>query len=86
MTDIAGQIAFVGLIVPHLVRLVVGSAHGLVLPLSALAGAVFLLGADVLQRVVLGSSALEPGVLMSLFGGPFFLFLLLRSRRSVESW
>ena len=83
---VAGQIAFVGLIVPHLVRLVVGSAHGLVLPLSALAGAVFLLGADVLQRVVLGSSALEPGVLMSLFGGPFFLFLLLRSRRSVESW
>lgn len=83
---VAGQIAFVGLIVPHLVRLGIGSSHRRVLPLSLLAGAVFLLGTDVLQRLAFGYRGLEPGVLMSLFGGPFFLLLLLRNRRAVESW
>lgn len=83
---VAGQIAFVGLVVPHVVRLVVGSAHRPLLVLTPLAGAVFLLGADALQRAALGEGVLQPGVTMSLIGGPFFLFLLARHRREVGAW
>lgn len=83
---VAGQIPFVGLVVPHLVRLLTGSGHRRLLPLCVLGGGVFLLGADVLQSVVLGPGALQPGVMMSLIGGPFFLALLLRHRREVRAW
>jgi iron complex transport system permease protein len=82
----AGQIGFVGLVVPHILRLVCSSSYSIVLWLSIPAGAVFLLGADVLQRVVLGDGVLQPGVMMSLVGGPFFLFLLLRQRREIANW
>ncbi len=83
---VAGQIAFVGLIVPHMVRLVTGSSHRTLLPLCLVAGAVFLLGADVLQRLWLGDHPLKPGVLMSLVGGPFFLMLLVRNRKVIQGW
>ncbi len=83
---VAGQIAFVGLVVPHLVRIAVGSAHRALLGLCVLGGAVFLLGAEVLQRWWFGDSALQPGVLMSLVGGPFFLVLLLRERKEISAW
>lgn len=83
---VAGQIAFVGLVVPHVVRLLVGPAHRALLVLTPLAGAVFLLGADALQRALLGEGVLQPGVTMSLIGGPFFLFLLVRHRREVGAW
>ena len=83
---VAGQIAFVGLVVPHLVRLTVGTAHRALLPLCILGGAVFLLGTDLLQRALLGEGALQPGVMMSLVGGPFFLLLLIRHRREVGAW
>lgn len=83
---VAGQIAFVGLIVPHLLRLTTGVSHRTLLPLCPLAGGVFLLGADSLQRALLGASALPPGVTMSLVGGPFFLFLLVRYRNEVRAW
>ncbi len=85
-TSVAGQIAFVGLIVPHVVRLLVGSTHRTLLPLSILGGAVFLLGAEFAQLALLGERAMRPGVLMSLFGGAFFLLLLMRSRRELEAW
>jgi iron complex transport system permease protein len=85
-TAVAGQISFVGLVVPHLLRSVVGHAHARLLPLSVLGGAVFLLGADVAQRAWLGDLALQPGILMSLIGGPFFLYLLWRERRSLVAW
>lgn len=78
---VAGQIAFVGLIVPHLVRAVVGPSHRTLLVLSMLAGAVFLLAGDLGQRLAFRGSGLQPGVLMSLIGGPFFLVLLVRSKR-----
>ncbi|MFN0244167.1 MAG: FecCD family ABC transporter permease [Planctomycetota bacterium] len=83
---VAGQIAFVGLVVPHVVRFFSGSSHRVVLPLSALAGAVFLVGTDVAQRALLRDVALQPGVVMSLLGGPFFLILLWRKRREIELW
>jgi iron complex transport system permease protein len=83
---VAGQIAFIGLVVPHVVRLTCGPSHRSLLLLSTLAGAVFLLGTDLLQRALLGEVALQPGVTMSLIGGPFFLFLLARHRREVGAW
>lgn len=84
--SVAGTIAFVGLVVPHLVRLLVGRAHRAVLPLSLLGGGCFLLGVDAGQRALLGGAALQPGVTMSLVGGPFFLALLLLNRREVDTW
>lgn len=83
---VAGQIAFIGLIVPHLVRLALGPSHRALLLCCLLGGAVFLLGADLLQRVLFSGTNLQPGVLMSVIGGPFFLFLLIRNRRAVEGW
>lgn len=84
--SVSGQIAFVGLVVPHLLRLVVGTSHRTLLPLCLLGGPTFLLGADVAQRWAFGASTLQPGVMMSLVGGPFFLFLLVRQRGSLLSW
>lgn len=84
---VAGQIAFVGLVVPHLVRLVTRRAtHRVLLPLSALAGGVLVLATDVLQRRFLPSVDLRPGVVMSLLGAPFFLYLLWAKRGEMRTW
>lgn len=83
---VAGQVAFLGLVVPHVLRLFIGASHVRLLPASLLAGAGFLLGADLLQRLILGPAYLGPGVLMSLIGGPFFLFLLVRARKELRTW
>lgn len=84
--SVCGQIAFVGLVVPHVLRLLSGPSHRSLLPLCLLGGPLLVLGADFAQRVVLGANYLPPGVIMSLIGGPFFLYLLLRNRRSLEAW
>lgn len=84
--SVAGQIAFVGLITPHILRRLSGSSHRSLLWLSLLGGPVLLCGADLAQRLVLGNGALPPGVVMSLLGGPFFIFLLVRNRSTVEGW
>ena len=76
----SGIIAFVGLIVPHVVRLVVGADHRVLLPLSALAGGLFLLIADTAARVVLSPAELRVGILTALIGAPFFIYLLVRNR------
>ncbi|HLU37861.1 MAG TPA: iron ABC transporter permease [Planctomycetota bacterium] len=81
----AGQIAFVGLLVPHVLRLLTGASHRTLLPLSLVAGAVVLLGLDLAQLAVLGKRTLHTGVLMSVVGGPFFLALLARAGR-LGSW
>jgi iron complex transport system permease protein len=83
---VAGQIAFVGLVVPHLLRLVTGASHKSLLPLCLVGGPVLLLGADLVQRSLLADAALQPGVTMSLIGGPFFLLLLVRNRGAIRSW
>ncbi len=83
---VAGQIAFVGLVVPHVVRMLSGVTHRTLLPLSALFGAAFLLTADLAQRALLRQYALQPGVMMSLVGGPFFVYLVWRKRREIGLW
>jgi iron complex transport system permease protein len=76
--SIAGPIGFIGIIIPHLVRLLVGADHRIVLPASALFGAAFLVGCDVLARTVMSPIELPVGVITALIGGPFFLWLLVR--------
>jgi iron complex transport system permease protein len=78
---LAGTIAFVGLVVPHLVRLLIGPDHRYLLPASALAGAVLLVLADTFARVVMAPSELPVGVVTALIGVPFFLSLLRRGSR-----
>ena len=76
--SLGGPIGFVGIVVPHLVRLMVGSDHRVVLPASAFFGAAFLVACDVVARTALAPMELPVGVVTSLIGGPFFLWLLLR--------
>lgn len=82
---LAGIIGFVGLIVPHLVRLWAGPGHRLLLPASALLGALLLTLADTAARVLLNPAELPIGILTALLGGPFFLLLLMRNREAVDS-
>jgi iron complex transport system permease protein len=79
----SGIIAFVGLVVPHVVRLVVGADHRVLLPLSALGGGLFLLVADTAARIVLSPAELRVGILTALIGAPFFIYLLVRNRARV---
>ncbi len=78
--SVGGPIGFIGIIIPHLVRLMVGSDHRVVLPASALFGAAFLVGCDVLARTLMAPVELPVGVITALIGGPFFLWLLVRKR------
>ncbi|MDE0297855.1 MAG: iron ABC transporter permease [Candidatus Poribacteria bacterium] len=79
----AGGIGFVGLIVPHLLRLIGGADHRYVLPGSAIGGAALLVTADLFARTVAIPAELPVGVVTALLGGPFFLWLLLRFKREV---
>ncbi|CAD5106940.1 FecCD family ABC transporter permease [Zestomonas carbonaria] len=76
----AGLIGFIGLVVPHLVRLLAGPDHRVLLPASALAGASLLLFADLAARLVLAPAELPIGIVTALLGAPFFLYLLVRGR------
>jgi iron complex transport system permease protein len=81
MVSVSGMIGFVGLMIPHVMRLVIGSDHRLLLPASFLAGGIFLCWADTLARVLLAPAELPVGIITSFFGAPFFLFLLYREGR-----
>jgi iron complex transport system permease protein len=76
--SLAGPIGFIGVVVPHLVRLIVGSDHRLVLPAATLFGAAFLVICDLIARTVMAPIELPAGVITALIGGPFFLWLLVR--------
>lgn len=76
----AGLIGFIGLIVPHFIRLLVGPDHRIVLPASALAGATLLLCADLVARLALAPAQLPIGIVTAFLGAPFFLYLLVRER------
>ncbi len=76
--SLAGPIGFVGIVVPHLVRLLVGVDHRIVLPASALFGAAFLVACDLVARTILAPVEIPVGVVTAMIGGPFFLWLLVR--------
>ena len=79
--SIGGLIGFVGLIIPHAMRLILGPNHRLLLPASALAGASFLMLSDLLARTLLSPAEIPVGVLTAIIGAPFFIYLLRRMRR-----
>ena len=77
--SVGGPIGFVGIVVPHMVRLMVGADHRLVVPASLGFGAAFLVGCDLVARTALAPIELPVGIVTALIGGPFFLWLLVRS-------
>ncbi|ATL67991.1 FecCD family ABC transporter permease [Nocardia terpenica] len=81
-----GVVLFVGLIVPHVVRMLVGPAHRVLIPISAILGAVVLLAADIGARSLVTNADLPLGMLTSLVGGPFFFWLLRRTRARSGGW
>jgi iron complex transport system permease protein len=80
---VSGVIGFVGLIVPHVVRLVIGPRHRYLLPASALTGALFVIIADILARTLQRPEEIRLGIITAMFGTPFFLYLLLRHQRTI---
>ena len=76
--SLAGPIAFIGIVVPHAVRLMVGVDHRIVLPASALFGASFLIACDLVARTIIAPVELPVGIVTAMIGGPFFLWLLIR--------
>ncbi len=79
--SLGGPIPFVGIIVPHIVRLIVGANHRLVLPAAALFGGAFLVICDVIARTAFGAAGMPVGAITAFLGGPFFLWLLFRRMR-----
>jgi iron complex transport system permease protein len=80
--SVSGLIAFVGIIVPHTVRLVAGTSYRIVLPLSILFGAAFLTLCDLLARTIASPAEIPIGVITAFFGAPFFVVLLRTSKIS----
>ena len=79
--SISGLVGFIGLVVPHAVRLVLGPDHRLLLPAAALSGAAFLVLADLFARTVLAPSEIPIGIITAIIGAPFFIYLLRHTRR-----
>lgn len=79
--SVSGNISFVGLIVPHIMRLIVGPDHRILIPTSAIAGAAFLVACDIIARVVVIPRELGVGIVTSLVGAPYFLYLLIKARK-----
>ncbi|MEU0645600.1 FecCD family ABC transporter permease [Streptomyces umbrinus] len=84
--SVSGVIGFVGLVIPHLLRMAAGPGHRFLIPGSALGGAVVLLAGDLAARTVVEPAELPLGVLTALFGSPFFFWLLRRTRRRQGGW
>jgi iron complex transport system permease protein len=80
-TAIGGMIAFVGLLIPHVARLLIGSDHKVLIPFSALAGALLILVADTLGRTILAPTEIPASIIMTVIGGPFLIFLIRKSER-----
>lgn len=83
---VAGPIGFVGLVVPHAVRAIVGPDHRALLPASIFAGAAFVVACDTIARLVLAPAQLPVGVVTALLGGPFFLWLLVHEKSRARLW
>ena len=84
MVSVSGTIGFVGLVIPHISRTIAGTAHRRMIPFAVLLGAILMIWADALARVVVAPSELPIGVVTAFIGAPFFLLLLRRSRYSFQ--
>ncbi|QDQ01145.1 iron chelate uptake ABC transporter family permease subunit [Lysinibacillus fusiformis] len=82
LVAVSGSIGFVGLIIPHIVRLIIGSNYKYVIPISALLGAIFLVWADALARILIAPEEMPIGIITAFCGGPFFIWLLRRNNYS----
>jgi len=80
---VSGGIGFIGIVVPHLLRLATGPDHRPLLPNAALLGAIVLIGADMISRVIVAPSELPIGIITAVLGAPVFLYILLKSKRSM---
>ncbi|HET6465866.1 MAG TPA: iron ABC transporter permease [Nitrospiria bacterium] len=80
VVSVSGLISFVGIMIPHVLRMVIGPDHRLLLPASVLGGGIFLMAADTIARSLISPTEIPVGVITALCGGPFFLFLLWRGR------
>ncbi len=81
--SVSGIIGFVGLIIPHIVRLIVGPDHKILIPTSMLIGGIFMIFADTLARTIISPTEIPVGIITALFGGPFFIYLLRKSKRNI---
>lgn len=79
--SVSGVIGFVGLVIPHIVRLLVGPDHRTLLPASALIGSIFLIICDTIARTIIAPMEIPVGIVTSLFGGPFFIYLLRKGKK-----
>jgi len=82
--SVVGGIGFIGLVVPHILRLLLGPSHRYLLPASLFGGAIALLGADLFLNVFFNEQAIPLGVITAALGAPFFLFLLIKQRVAVR--
>jgi iron complex transport system permease protein len=81
--SVSGIIGFVGLVIPHIMRLIVGPDHRILIPSSILVGAMFLTLADTFSRMVIQPTEIPVGIVTALIGAPFFIYLLSRKKKSV---
>lgn len=82
--SVGGIIGFVGLIIPHISRLIIGPDNRVLVPFSAISGAIFMTFADMLARLLLKPAEIPVGIITAAFGGPFFLYLLIMNKRKSE--
>lgn len=83
VVSVSGIIGFVGLIIPHIVRLMVGPDHRVLLPSSALIGGIFMIFTDTIARTIISPTEVPVGIITALFGGPFFIYLLRKKKKEI---
>ena len=81
--SVSGIIGFVGLIIPHIVRLIVGPDHRILLPASAIVGSIFMVFTDTIARTVISPMEIPVGIITAIFGGPFFIYLLRSKKKAL---
>jgi iron complex transport system permease protein len=82
--SVTGIIGFVGLVIPHIMRLIVGPDHRVLIPASALVGAMFLVLADTFSRMIIQPTEMPVGIITALIGAPFFVYLLMRQKKALK--
>lgn len=83
--SLTGAIGFVGLIVPHMIRMMIGPLHRYLLPASALGGAIFLILADLLSRIIIKPAEIQIGIITAFFGAPFFIYLIIKNQKKGDA-